>query len=147
LRVLQTGRPFWIKSARFGEDDVVASPVRITGDPQGRELDIVLSARTAAIDALVVDGDQRPAPGVLVVAVPPAERRNQSSAYRSATSGGDGHARIDGLAPGDYTLFASESIDAADWQDPAVVQRHQARGAVVQIREGDSRTITVRIVP
>ena len=54
-------------------------------------------------------------------------------------------ARIEGLAPGGYTLFASDSIEAGDWQDPAVLQRQESRGTAVTVKEGETRQITLRI--
>lgn len=145
LRVFLRPRTPWIKAARFGEDDVVNAPVRIAGDLQGRELEIVLGDTAQTIDALVLDAERKPVSGVLVIAVPDAARRNQSLTYRSATTGGDGHARIEGLAPGEYTLFASESIEAGDWQDPAVLQRQEPRGTAVRVREGETKAVTLRI--
>jgi hypothetical protein len=145
LRVFLRPRNPWIKSARFGEDDVLNAPIRIGGDLQGRELEIVLGESTQTIDAQVLDADRKPVSGVLVIAVPDAERRNQSRAYRSATTGGDGRARIEGLSPGDYTLFASETIEAGDWQDPAVLQRQESRGTAVTVREGETKTVSLRI--
>jgi hypothetical protein len=145
LRVLGGPRSPWVKAARFGDDDVLNAPIRIGGDLQGRELEIVLGESIQTINAQVLDAERKPVAGVLVIAVPDAARRNQSRAYRSATTGADGHARIDGLAPGEYTLFASESIDAGDWQDPAVLQRQESRGTAVGVRDGETKTVTLRI--
>ncbi|HEX6463722.1 MAG TPA: carboxypeptidase-like regulatory domain-containing protein, partial [Vicinamibacterales bacterium] len=100
LRVIQTGRSPWIKSARFGGTDVTRGPVQIGTDVKGRELEIDLGTRTGSIDALVVDSDQHPLSGVLVVAL----LAGDPSALRQGTTGSDGHARIAGVAPGDYTL-------------------------------------------
>ena len=83
---------------------------------------------------------------MLVIAVPDAARRNQSQAYRTATTDADGRARIDGLMPGEYILFASESVEAGDWQDPAVLQRYERRGTVVRFRESATETITLRSI-
>jgi hypothetical protein len=137
----------WVKSARFGGEDVLTAPFRVDGQLKGRLLEIVLSPNTATLDARVVDGSQRPVSGVLVIAVPDAARRNQSQAYRTATTDADGRARIDGLTPGEYTMFATESIEAGDWQDPAVLQRYERRGTVVRFRESVTETITLRIIP
>jgi hypothetical protein len=146
FRVLQGARPRWVKSARFGGEDVLTAPVRVDGELKGRLLEVVLSPDTATLDARVVDGNQRPVSGVLVIAVPDAARRNQSQAYRAATTDADGSARLDGLTPGEYTLFASESVEAADWQDPAVLQRYERRGTVVRFRESATETITLRVI-
>jgi 5-hydroxyisourate hydrolase-like protein (transthyretin family) len=145
FRVIQTGRTPWVKSAQFGGEDVLNQPIRIDGEIKGRQLEIVLGPNTATLDAAVVDGNQRPASGVLVIAVPDAARRNRSQAYRTATTDADGRAHIDGLAPGEYTLFASESVEALAWQDPAVFRQHESRGTVVRFSEGSTQTITLRI--
>jgi hypothetical protein len=146
LTVSQPGRTFWVKSARFGGEDVLAAPLRIEGDVKGRELEIALDSRTAALDAYVVDADQHPAAGVLVIAIPASGRRGDGSANRSATTGADGHARVVGLAPGSYTVFASETIPAADWQDPAVLQAVIGRGTAADVRESETKSITLRII-
>jgi hypothetical protein len=147
LLVVQAGASPFVKSARFGGADVTGGSIRIGSDSKGRELEIDLSTRTAALDAMVVGSGERAAPGVLVVAVPSVDRRGDYHAYRTATTGADGHARVDGLAPGDYTLFASDSIAAADWQDPAVLQHVEGRGTAATFREGETRTVTLRITP
>ena len=145
FRVIQGTRAAWIRSARFGEDDVTNAPVRVGGDLQGRQLDIVVGASTQKIDALVLDADRQPVPGVLVIAVPDRSRRTLSRGYRSATTGADGRARIDGLAPGEHVLFATETIEALDWQDPAVLERQEGRGTPVQLREGENKSVTLKI--
>jgi hypothetical protein len=147
FRVIQQGRTPWVKSAQFGTEDVLTAPIRVESDLQGRQLEIVLSPNTATLDALVADGNQRPVSGVLVIAVPERARRNQSQAFRTATTDADGHARIDGLVPGEYTLFASESVEAGAWQDPAVLRLHERQGTLVRCREGETQTIALRIVP
>ncbi len=147
LRVMQAGRTFWIKAIRYGGDDVAASAIRIGADAQGRELEIVLDTKTSTLDALVEDAGGRPLAGALVIAVPPADRRDQPAAYRSATTGADGRAHLDGLGPGEYTLFASEAVAAGDWQDPAILQRYAGRGTAVKFEASESRTVTLKVLP
>ena len=146
LSVRQAGATFWVTSARFGPDDFAAGPVRIAGESKGRELEIALDTHTATADALVVDRDEHPQAGVLVAAVPSGARRGDSAAYRTATTGADGHARVTGLAPGKYTLFASDSIPAAGWQDPDVLSGVENRGTPVEVGASETKSITLRII-
>jgi hypothetical protein len=147
LRVETPGRTLWTKSARFNGDDVRVSPVRIDAESIPRELEIDLSTATASIQAVVTDDHQSPQPGVLVVAIPSGERRGMSSAVMSATTDASGRAQIDGIAPGDYELFASASITAADWQDPALQQQHAGSGTIVHAAEGGRQTASLTIRP
>jgi hypothetical protein len=147
LRLVTPGRTLWTKSARFNGDDVRSSPLRIGAEPIRRELEIDLSAAAASIQALVIDSHNVPQPGVLVVAIPARYRQGGNSAFKSATTDASGRARIDGLAPGDYELFASASIGAAEWQDPSVLQRQVGSGTVVHASEGGRQTASVTIRP
>ena len=147
FRVIQAGRYPWIKDARFGADDVLAAPIRVDGDVQGRELSIALSTRTAAIDAVVLDRDRRPVSGALVIAVPDAGRRDQSINFRTATTGADGRVRLEQIVPGEYRLFASLDVEAAAWQDPAVLRRYEASGEAVRLTESGKVNLTLRITP
>jgi hypothetical protein len=147
LRLVTPGRTFWTKSARFNGDDVRSSPLLISAESIPRELEIDLSSTSASIQALVTDSHQSPQPGVLVVAIPAADRRGFNSAFMSATTDAFGRAQIDGLPPGDYELFASASIGAGDWQDPAVLQRHVGTGTVVHATEGGRQAASVTILP
>lgn len=140
----QGGQGSWIKSARFGGEDVTRSPIQIPTVIKGRELEIDLGTRSATLDAVVVDADRRPVVGVLVVARPADAA--ESGAYVLRTTGADGHARFPGLAPGAYTLFASDSIPPGDWADPFALQRVEGRGTAAELREAETKSITLRIV-
>jgi hypothetical protein len=146
FRVL-LARPPWVKSARYGGVDVLTTPIRIDAASGDRELEIVLGAKTATIDAQVLDRNQRPVAGALVIAVPDEARRNRSTNFRTAITDADGRARIDQVAPGEYRVFASTDLDAAAWQDPAVLRLYQARGEVIRLLEGGSANLVLRITP
>ncbi len=122
FRVLQAGRFPWVKSARWGSEDVVTAPMTIDGEPAGRTLAIDIGTKTAAVDVTVLDAQRRPASGVLVVAVPDAARRGRTASYKSASTDAQGRVQLADLAPGEYRIFATTDIPLADWQDPEVLQ-------------------------
>lgn len=146
FRVIQPGKYPWIKAARYGGNDVLTAPIRIDGDPQGRQLEILISSNTATLDAAVVDRNQRPVAGVLVVAVPDAARRNRSDQFRSATTDADGKVHIESMAPGEYTVFATAEIEAGAWQDPEVLRTYASQGQTVRLSELGTATVTLRIL-
>lgn len=146
FRVLQTGRSPWVKSARWGSDDVVTAPVTIDGEPAGRTLVIDIGTKTAAIDVTVLDAQRRPASGVLVVAVPDAARRGRTANYKSASTDAQGRVQISDLAPGEYRIFATTDIALSDWQDPDVLRRFETRGELVRLAEAGSAAVTITVL-
>ena len=146
FRVLQTGKSPWVKSARWGSDDVVTAPMTIDGEPAGRSLVIDIGTKTAAVDVTVLDAQRRPASGVLVVAVPDASRRGRTVNYKSASTDAQGRVQIADLAPGEYRFFATTDIPLADWQDPDVMRRFETRGELVRLAEAGSAAVTITVL-
>jgi hypothetical protein len=95
---------------------------------------------------VVVNETQAAVAGALVVAVPDQVRRSTSALFRTATTDANGRARFDIIAPGAYTVFATETIEEAAWQDPNVIQRHEKKGVAVTLQEATSQTVTVKVI-
>ena len=146
VRVLQAGRAPWLKSARYGSDDVTYSNFRVEAYHKDRELELDISTATASVDAVVVDNQQRPVAGALVVAVPDQARRDRSILFKTATTDAQGRVRLGDVAPGEYRLFATVDIEANGWQDPSVIRRLEARGEIVRLAERGSASVTLRLV-
>ena len=94
LRVLY-GRTIPPTSARFGTEDVLDAPIRVSADTQGRQLDIAVSLRMGTLDALVADANGRLVAGITVALVPNPPRRNRSELYRTATTDASGQIHLD----------------------------------------------------
>jgi protocatechuate 3,4-dioxygenase beta subunit len=140
------GHAMWIKAAHFGADDVTNAPLRIDGEPRGRQLEIALSSSMAVVDVTVQDANGRPVSGALVVAVPDAARRTRSSLYKSGTTDANGQLHLADLAPGEYKLFATGDIEAGAWQDPEVLRVYETRGQIVRLAEGGTQALIMRIL-
>jgi len=139
-------KPLWVKAARYGNADVAIGPLELAADPQGRRLDVSLGTQPASIDVLLVDGRQQPIAGALVMIVPDVARRQRSQFFRNATSDASGHAKLMGIAPGDYTLFGTEDIPASAWQDPALLRKYESLGVPIRLTEGSTATATVKVI-
>ena len=146
FRVLMTGKQPWVKSARWGADEVTSTPMVVDGDPRGRTLTIDVSTKTASVDVQVMDAQRRPAGGVLVVAVPDAARRGRSANFRSASTDAQGRVQLADLAPGEYRLFATTDIPLSDWQDPDVLRRFETRGELVRLAESGTASVIIAVL-
>jgi hypothetical protein len=145
-RVIMQGEWPWVQSADFAGQDVTDAPIAIDGDPADRVIQLRLSLKTATIDALVLDADSKPLVGVAVTAVPDVMLRNRSSLFRGGVTDATGHTRLAGLPPGRYTVLASDQFDSEAWQDPDLLRQYDTRGQRIQIEEGTTRALTLRLV-
>ena len=67
--------------------------------------------------------------------------------YKTAVSQPDGRFQLAGISPGDYKLFAWEEIEPGAYSDPAFLQKYEAQGVTVRLREGGAEAITLKLLP
>ena len=134
----------YVKSAKFGGVDVLRQPFH-PGDA-GNTLEVVVASDSGSIAATVVDEKSKLARGAQVVLVPERERE-RADLYLSAKADRDGKVGIKSIPPGDYKLFAWESIEENSWFDPEVIQRFETKGKPVHVAEGSTQAMELRLIP
>jgi len=144
--VLNLPRNSYIKSGRLAGTDVLNSGLRIDTQPNA-PLEIVVSFDTGKLDGLVLDGRNQPAANVAAVLVPDANRNKRRELYKSGTTDASGRFHLEGIAPGDYTVFAWEDVESGAWQDPEFVRRYEDRGRRVHIDERGQTSVELNIIP
>ncbi len=147
-RVEVTGLPknHYVRSARLGEADVLNSLLRLDGPPRGM-LEVDIGTDPGTLEAIVRDERQSLVPGVRVVLVPDPARRLRSDLFRTATADADGRIRMEGVPPGDYTLFAWEEVEEGAWQDPNFLSIYQPLGRAIRIGENGRENVELRLIP
>jgi hypothetical protein len=91
------------------EKSVFDSGITIDG-ASNRSIQIVINPLGQSMSGLVRNGGKKPAVGATVVLVPKPSRRKNVLLYRIANTDQSGHFTLHGIAPGEYKLFAWESI-------------------------------------
>jgi Carboxypeptidase regulatory-like domain len=143
LKIRIGGPSAYIKSARYGSIDALNAPFHIGGPG---ELQISVSQNSASLDGFVGDDSQRPIENATVVLVPNPPRRDQLELYYSTASDVSGRVHFDGIAPGDYRVFAWEDVPADAWQDPDFIRSFEDRAAPVHLDERGLVRIQVRLI-
>ncbi len=136
----------YVKSMRFGDQDVLESGLNVAAGAQG-SLDVVLSPGGAQVAGAVTNEKGEPVPGATVALVPEAARRRQSHLFRSAITDQYGSFTLQGLAPGDYRVFAWEEIEPGAWQDPDFLRAVEESGQSLSLREGARETRQLKTLP
>ncbi|HZI50436.1 MAG TPA: carboxypeptidase-like regulatory domain-containing protein, partial [Terriglobia bacterium] len=75
--------------------------------------------------------------------VPEARRRSNRALYVSAISDASGRFTLRGVAPGDYKVFAWESIPAFAHVNAAFLAKHEDRGKLVRV--GQQGTVSAEL--
>jgi hypothetical protein len=147
-RLSVTGLPrgSYLKSARLGGADLLNGGLRIDSSPNGA-LDIVLGTSPGTVDATVVDDRQLPVAAMTVALVPEGAQQKRLDVYRNATSDASGKIHLDNVVPGDYRIYAWESVENGAWTDPDFMRAYQNNGTTLHVGEGGQATTNVRLIP
>jgi hypothetical protein len=121
---------------------LLASTIRIETAP-GEQLEVVLRTNGGLLDTTVLDDRQTPLSGITVVLVPSPPLRGRLDLYRTGTTSASGAVRIQGIAPGEYKVFAWDGIPTGSWLDPDVIRLYENQGRSVRFDAEGRNTLTL----
>jgi hypothetical protein len=110
-------------------------------------LEIVLGTGAGTVNGGVVDGPTKVVPGATVVLVPETQRRRNRALYVVSTSDASGRFTLRGVAPGEYKIFAWESIPAFAHLNAAFLAKHEERGKPVHVGQGGTVSAELTVIP
>jgi len=135
----------YLKEARLDGADVLSSPLHFSGTTS-TGLDILVGLGGGQINGTVTDVRSQPVPGTRVVIVPD-RARHRADLYRTSMTDANGRFSMSSVPPGDYKVFAWETIDEYAWFDPDFLGRFEAAGRAVRVVESAAQAVEVRIIP
>jgi len=143
---------WYVKSFTINGNDILDTGFDFGNRPNEiTDSEIVLSQNGAAVAGRVEEGANA-TNNYFVVAFPAARNARFPMARRVkfARAVTDGSFRIRGLPGGDYFIAAanrlSGSHDGGEWQDPEVLAQLEQRAERVTLTEGQTRTVTLRLI-
>ena len=109
-------------------------------------LEITLSSGAGSIRGVVeAAGGQLP-PRADVVLVPQFSRRANPLFYDRTGIDADGRFKFEGIAPGEYKVFAFEQLQATAEQNPSFIARYETLGQSVTVNSGSSTEVRARLL-
>jgi hypothetical protein len=136
---------WYVSGLRLGSVDIRNDGVI---DIQGvaSPLEITLSSGAGTIRGVVdAAGGQLP-PHADVVLVPQFSRRANPLFYDRTGMDADGSFNFEGVAPGEYKVFAFEQLQATAEQNPSFIARYETLGQSVTVNSGSSTEVRARLL-
>lgn len=135
---------WFVKSVLAGGREVSDSGFSANG---ALSLDVVVSANGGVLDGVVVDSKGEPVSNTTVVAVPELKMRARVDRFHKTLSDQTGHFSLRGLRPGEYTLFAWESVDGEAYLNPDFLKSFEGQGIALRVGDGERKAVQVQIIP
>jgi hypothetical protein len=135
----------YIKEARLDGADVLNAPLHFPRSINSG-LEVTLAFGGGRVEVTVTDARLQPVRAGRVVAVP-ERARFRTDLFRSLSTDENGRSAFPSLPPGDYKIFAFESIEDNGWFDPELLARSEGRAASVRVSESGTHAVSVQIVP
>jgi len=136
---------FFVKEARFDGKDVLSRPLQFSGNERGI-LEIVVSPNVASVEGVVTNNRLAGASGAQVVLVPDYSR-HRPELFKTATTDQEGRFKIPNIAPGDYKLYAWETIELNAWFDLDLAKRYEQYARTIHLTESSTQTIDAKLIP
>jgi hypothetical protein len=136
---------WFLKSVLADGRDIGDSGLNVSGGAIG--LAVVASANGALVDGVATDAKGQPVVNAVVVAVPEARLRARVDRYRKSVTDQTGRFSLRALPPGDYTIYAWESVDGDAYSDPDFLNHYEGQGVALHVAEGDHKSESVQVIP
>ena len=145
VNVFQLPEGSYFKSARLGEDDVLERGLSTSRIPKGETLELVISGAGGRVDGVALNKDGQGVGGAAVILIP--RSRETARLYKSTTTDQNGRYILQGIAPGEYKLFAWEDIETGAYRDPDFLRRYEDRGESLHVEENGRYTVELKVIP
>ena len=136
---------WFVKSVAAGGRDINESGITVDGGTV--TLDLVISANGGVVEGVAVDSKGEPVANAVVVAVPEARMRSRTDRYRKTVADQSGRFSLRGLRPGDYTVFAWESVDGEAYYNPDFLKLYEGRGSAMHVSEAERKSLQLEAIP
>lgn len=140
----ESGSSLFLKSVLAGGHNAEGG-ISVSGSPV--VLDLVASGNGGFLEGVVTNAKGEVAENAEVVLVPEMSLRSQTSRFRKATTDQQGRFTLRGIPPGDYSLFAWESVEGDAYYSPEFLKSFEMHATPAHLNAGDRKIINLQLIP
>ena len=144
---VENASPGYVQSLRCGSQDLTREKLTVNSGQHSQPIEVVLRDDAATLNvSLRSNAPIKERPAVFAL----SDAGNPQIALRMAmswTSGTDGTgAELNGLAPGDYTVYAFDNADNLEYRNPDVLSAYSSHAAHVTLAPNGKTNIVVDLI-
>jgi hypothetical protein len=141
--------PWILKAVLLDGKDVTDTPLDFGSAYSGKPVEVVLTQRKGEVKGVVQDDRGQLTSGYRVVLFPEDEQQWTPFSRSFAVGEPDQQGRftIGNLPPARYLAVAVESLQPGDERNPETLSRLRGAATTVELSEGQSRAISLRLTP
>jgi hypothetical protein len=132
--------PWYVKSATYGQTDLLREELVVSQGGDVRAIEVVVRDDGGSVSGSVMS-DNAPVDAMVLV-VP--ERR--TAAWQPQYASERGGFRINTLAPGEYLLFAFDSVEGLEYTNREALEPYASRATRVTVSNNSSATVTLSLI-
>jgi hypothetical protein len=137
---------YYVADIRQGGVSVFDSGFDV-GKESPSPIQIVVNSGARTVEGTVRDSRGKPVAGATAVLVPPKERRHNRVPYYTAKSDASGRFKIQGVAPGNYTLFSWANMPDGAYFNDRFVTRNEEAGRRVSLTQNSVTGMDITLIP
>ncbi len=134
----------YLKSFRFAERN---APGRFEVPRTGGTLNLVIGTDAGQLTGKVQDQDGNPGDHMLVTLAPKGDLAARTDLIRTAATADDGSFQMPGVAPGDYDVYAWESLDENAARAPDFLKLFASKASSVSVQSAGAASVQLKGVP
>ena len=135
----------YVADIRMGNVSVFDEGFDVAGGTA--EMQVMIATQGQTVTGAVRSADGIPAEAATVVLIPPQAKRRNPMHYRVTNTDVDGGFKMQDVPPGEYTIFAWESILPTAWMNSKVFERYEKRGRPISLTSGVSLDLQLPLIP
>lgn len=136
---------WYLKSVVAGGRGAGESEISVSGGSVFA--DVVASANGGVVEGVVTNSKGEPVANAVIVVAPEARLRARVDRFRKTVSDQSGRFTVHGVPPGEYMLFAWESVDGEAYYNPEFLKAFEGQGSALRVEEGERKSLQVQAIP
>jgi hypothetical protein len=133
---------WYVQSAQYGQTNLLYDDLSIASAGQIYPMEIVLRDDGATLTGTVKSPDGTGAQATVVAVPEPASRVSAKVAYSSLQNG----FTFNGLAPGEYLIYAFDYADRLEYSNPDVLQAYASQAAHVTLAPNQKTQVVLDLI-
>jgi hypothetical protein len=133
---------WYVQSAQYGQTNLLYDDLAIASAGQTYPMEIVLRDDGATLTGTVKSPDGTGAQATVVAVPEPASRVAAKVAYSSSRNG----FIFNGVAPGEYLIYAFDYADGIEYSNPDVLQTYASQAAHVTLSPNQTSQVAIDLI-